>query len=82
MTLNWAVGEPASAPLRPPPSMGFYPPMCPIIAERLQLSDRRFLLWLDFVSLDVQSLLLRKKGQVAGPSTPMATPPSLESSTA
>ena len=40
-----------------PPSRGFYPPMCPIIAERLQLSDRRFLLWLDFVSLDVQSLL-------------------------
>ena len=31
--------------------------MCPIIAERLQLSDRRFLLWFDFVSLDVQSLL-------------------------
>ncbi len=31
--------------------------MCPIIAKRQQLSDRRFLLWLDFVLLDVQSLL-------------------------
>ena len=31
--------------------------MCLIIAKRLQLSDRRFLLWLDFVLLDVQSLL-------------------------
>ena len=35
-----------------PPS----PPMCPIIAERLRVSDRRFLLWLDFVSLDVRKI--------------------------
>ena len=56
MALNWAVGGPVSAPLLLPLLGVFTPPMCPIIAERLQLSDRRFFLWLDFVSLDVRKI--------------------------
>ena len=61
MTLNWAVSGAGAGQhlLRSalPLLWVFTPPMCPIIAERLQLPDRRFLLWLDFVLLDVQSLL-------------------------